>query len=143
MAMENEQQEPINELQEYRKLLTNLEQKSQEDYDKAILTLSGGALGVTFAFIKNIVKASSIQCPALIYSAWVVWTVSLLATLISFYFSRKALRKAIEQLDNGAIYSGTPGGYFDKVTSVLNSLSGLLFIAGVIMAIIFVAYNFS
>ena len=137
--MEDKDQKP---LQEYRTLLTNIEQKSQEDYDKAILTLSGGALGVTFAFVKNIVGDSPVQFPWLLYSAWIAWTVSLLATLFSFYFSRKALRKAIGQLDENKIHSESPGGYLDKTTSFLNSSSGLLFIAGVILAIIFVTFNF-
>jgi len=140
--MENEQQKTGAGLQEYRTLLINLEQKSQEDYDKAILTLSGGALGVTFAFIKNIVGESSIQHSCLLYLAWIAWTVSLSTTLISFYCSRKALRNTTIQLDKGEIYSGTPGSCFDKITSFLNFSSGLLFIVGVILAVIFVAFNF-
>lgn len=144
MKSENQEpsQKPGDEHPEYRALLTNIEQKSQEDYDKAILTLSGGALGITFAFVKNIVGNSPVQHSWLLYSAWVIWTVSLLTTLLSFYISRKALRKAIDQLDKKKIYTESPGGYYDKTTSVLNSSSGLLFIAGVILAIIFVTFNF-
>ena len=38
---------------EYRKDLIALEQRAQEAYDTTLLTLSGGALGVSFAFVKD------------------------------------------------------------------------------------------
>ncbi len=136
--MENEDQKSI---QEYRNLLTDIEQKSYEDYDKAILTLSGGALGVTLVFVRNMLGNLPIEYPWLLYSAWVVWTVSLSTTLFSFSSSQKALRKTIDQLDKDKIYIETPGGCFDKITSFLNSLSGFLFISGVILALIFIALN--
>jgi hypothetical protein len=43
------------EAQQYRALLVQTWQKTQDDIDKAILSLSGGALGVSFVFLKDIV----------------------------------------------------------------------------------------
>ncbi|WP_417913843.1 hypothetical protein [Candidatus Electronema sp. JM] len=43
MAEENNQ---ADQLAEYRKWIVAAEQKSQEDFDKTVLSLSGGALGV-------------------------------------------------------------------------------------------------
>jgi len=46
--------ENMNEnLQEYRKHLVAAEQQVQADFDKTVLSLSGGALGISFAFVKN------------------------------------------------------------------------------------------
>jgi hypothetical protein len=39
----------------YRKHLVDSCQKSQEAYDKAVLALSAGALGVTINFVKDII----------------------------------------------------------------------------------------
>lgn len=44
-----------NEHQSYRDLLQDLSVKSQEQYDKTVITLSTGALGLSFAFIKDVV----------------------------------------------------------------------------------------
>ena len=48
-------------LREYRKELIQTVQKLNENYDKLIITLSGGALGLSLAFIKDIVKNEHIQ----------------------------------------------------------------------------------
>ena len=41
---------------EYRKLLLDLEQKSIESFDKTLLTLSGGALGLSMTCPNNFVE---------------------------------------------------------------------------------------
>ena len=38
---------------EYRRQLLTLEQKSTEAFDKAVLSLSGGALGLSIAFFEQ------------------------------------------------------------------------------------------
>jgi hypothetical protein len=38
---------------DYRSLLVQTWQKAQDDFDKAVLSLSGGALGVSFIFLKD------------------------------------------------------------------------------------------
>ena len=88
---------------EYRGLLTATEQKSQTDFDKAILTLSGGGLGISFTFLKEIVGASNAVHTTFLISAWIGWTLSATAILGSFYTSILALRRAIHQLDQGTI----------------------------------------
>lgn len=40
---------------EWREHLVSAEQKSQEDLDKALLSLSGGALGVSLIFLKDVI----------------------------------------------------------------------------------------
>ena len=129
--------------QKYRTLLIETEQKSQEDYDKTVLTLSGGALAVSFAFVKDIVGKNPVQRPNWLLAAWICWGVSVCCVLFSFFFSQQALRKAIKQLDEGTIYAvKRPGGWFEKVNITLNALGGILFLIGVICVTIFVYYNF-
>ncbi|RME59841.1 hypothetical protein D6779_03325 [Candidatus Parcubacteria bacterium] len=130
-----------NPLDKYRETLLATEQKAQEDFDKTILTLSGSALGVTFAFIKDIVGDKPIINSDLIFFAWLSWGISISAVLLSYYFSHLALRKAIKQVDNGEIYKSHPGGLFDLITGILNALSGILFLVGVILAALFAQLN--
>ena len=39
---------------QYRDNLQKIEGEMQSEYDKAVMTLSGGAIGISFAFIKDV-----------------------------------------------------------------------------------------
>jgi len=133
--------ENIDSTAEFRKQLLEWEQKIGESYDKTLITLSGGALGLTIAFIKDIVGKDSIECTKLLISSWVSWTISLTSLLLALYFAQFAYRKTIEQLDDGTIYSETPGGYFTCAVYFFNALGGIGFIIGVITIVMFAYIN--
>jgi len=118
---------------EYRDLLISTLQESQRAYDKAVLTLSGGALGVSIAFLRDIVGPHSIVCSGLLFAAWLLWGVSVCFVLVSFLSSAFAQRHAITKVDSGQIHSSHLGGWFDTVTLVLNIGSGFFFVVGVIL----------
>ena len=126
---------------QYRESLETLKQQSQESYDKTVLSLSAGALGVSFAFVKDIVGSWPAQKPSWLFIAWVCWGLSVTAVLFSFLCSQKALRKAIKQVDNGEIDRIKLGGVLNQVTIILNSTAGIAFLLGVISMIIFISYN--
>lgn len=42
-------------LHDHFKFLRDADQQAQTDYEKTVLSLSGGALGISFAFVKDIV----------------------------------------------------------------------------------------
>jgi hypothetical protein len=125
--------------QAFRSLLDDLERKSQEAYDKAILTLSGGALGVTISFVKDVV-CDRPQDSHLLLTSWSIWGLSLLCILFSHFFSQHALRKTIKQLDAGTLGHEPPGGWFDRLTVGLNTAAGLFFLVGTFVFVFF-AYN--
>jgi hypothetical protein len=136
-------QEPVADaaLQEYRKHCVSAEQKSQEDYDKSVLTLSGGALGVSFAFLKDVVGPGALAQTNLLFAAWLLWGCSIISTLASFWFSQIALRTAIIQVDKNTIRRQFPGRSFSRITATLNALGGLAFVAGVVVMVLFVMAN--
>ena len=128
--------------QAYRQWLVQAEQKSQDDYDKSVLALSGGALGISFAFVKDIIGDKPIELAWLLIGAWITWAASTVVMLASYYVSRKALRKAIEQCDDKSIEDcEAPGGIFTKVLRGLNVTGALLFLVGVILMAFFVQAN--
>jgi hypothetical protein len=128
------------ELRDYRKQLIALEQKAQEGYDKTVLSLSGGALGVSFAFVTNFVARGSMQASLWLVAAWILWAASVTATLGSYFTSHLALRRAITDFDSGRSYE-RPGGCYDVITLVLNAVGGLLFLVGVVLVAVFVWRN--
>ncbi|MCC5099088.1 MULTISPECIES: hypothetical protein [Xanthomonas] len=126
---------------EYRQWLVVAEQKAQEDYDKTVLTLSGGALGISFAFVKDIVGQNPIQNSSWLVAAWILWALSTSAMLGSFFVSRLALRRAILQCDDGTIFCNPPGGFYTQLTRWLNGSGAVLFLFGICFMAAFVKTN--
>jgi hypothetical protein len=128
-------------LHEYRQHLVLAEQKAQEDYDKAVLSLSGGGLGVSLAFVEKVVGAGSLRDSWLLAGSWLCWAVSIACVLYSYFLSRRALRCAIIQVDDGQIQTRRPGGGMAVATEIANFSSGILFVIGAILISIFAVTN--
>jgi hypothetical protein len=126
---------------EYRGLLIQTEQKSQAEFDKGVLALSGGALGLSFAFTKDIVGTAHLGHIGFLLAAWISWALSSTSVLMSFFTSHLALRKAIRQLDQGTIGAERAGGWWDLITANLNLGGLLLFLFGLAMMIVFLNHN--
>jgi hypothetical protein len=126
----------------YRQHLVLAEQKSQENYDKLVISLSCGGLGISFAFLDKFLKGKP-PTPTLwlLAGAWACWAVSVSLVLVSYYLSRVALHKAIEQTDYGEIRSVRPGGRASACLVVCNIGSGFLFLVGVILMTWFIGVN--
>jgi hypothetical protein len=134
---------PADQLADYRKWLVAAEQKSQEDFDKTVLALSGGALGISFVFLKDVVGPQPIVLPGFLLAAWLTWAFSTFAVLTSYYLSHLALRRAISQVDDGTIYKQPPGGAFACWTAALNAIGAILFLVGVCCITVFAGFNLS
>lgn len=128
-------------LAEYRKGLVDAHQRSQSDFDKSLFSLSGGALGVSFAFVKNFLAGRPPASIQFLVVAWFCWVLSLALVLFSHYFSVEAIRRAVAQVDEGTIVAERLGGWFGRTVRVLNALGGIGFIAGLIAMGVFVARN--
>lgn len=136
------QREQYAALMTYRTSLVTAEQKLQEDLDKMIVSLSGGALGVSFIFLKDIVGGRPIAAHWLLMAAWGLWAASIASVLLSYYVGSALYRKSIDQVDDGTIHLvNEPGGWLNKTALVLNILSGSLFILGVVAMMVFVRQN--
>ena len=136
------------QMKEYRNQLVQAEQKSIDSFDKSLLTMSGGAIGITFVFVENVAGPGPMAAPALLIGAWVCWVVVIGLTILSFYTSylalRKCLRQASESIRAGnseAFKKECPGGIYGKLVTCLNPINGLLFVVGLVLVIIFAAKN--
>lgn len=132
-----------NPLEGYRQWLIAAEQKSQEDFDKTVLSLSGGALGISFVFLKDIIGVNHVQEVTLLFISWVAWAFSTFVILASYYLSRLALQKAIKQIDDKTIYQSRAGGSYALATAILNALGAILFLIGVCFMTAFASTNLS
>jgi len=130
---------------DYRSHLVNSRQKSYEQFDKAIFILSGGALTVSFAFLKDIVPLATSQFKPLLLCSWLCFTLSLVFTLISYKLSIKAIDKQIEIADDYFTKEDTEAfnrkNTFSEITERVNYSSAGLFIIGLIFHLGFAYLN--
>jgi hypothetical protein len=129
----------MNERQNYREHLINARQKSFEDFDKTVLLLSGGGLGISITILKDIIGAVVVARGWLLTS-WICWGLSLVVILLSYHLSRLAIDAAIRELDCGE-ESDKPGGTLSAITNGLNLSGAILFLVGLLTFIIFVVEN--
>ena len=126
---------------EYRKQIQVAEQKSQEDFDKTVLSLSAGALGISFVFLKDVIGPNPVLLPDMLFAAWVCWGLSSFAVLASYFLSHIALRHTIKQIDNDTLHKEVPGGPFRKPLVYLNGAGAVLFVIGIIAITAFANAN--
>lgn len=125
--------------EEYRELLQKLEVESQITYDKAVMTLSGGALAISFAFVKDFTPIDGAQGIIILLTAWTLWGLSLAAVLTSHHLSALALRYAINTEDDET--QEKTSNRYDTATAILNAVSGAFFVLDVICLVTFVYLN--
>ena len=133
--------EPTN-LAAYRNVLIALETKSQTEYDRLVVALSGGALGISFAFVKRFVGDDPPLALWTLMAAWVAWVCSLALMLGSHFFSTKAPRKAATQVDEEKTDTERVwGNNYDRLVGWLNAFGGITFILGAFFASVVFLFN--
>ncbi|MEQ9064080.1 MAG: hypothetical protein RIE58_07875 [Vicingaceae bacterium] len=112
---------------------------SNTQFDKNVLFIATGALGISFAFIDKIVVLKEAMQKALLYNGWslLVWT--MLLSLFSHFVSIMAIRWAIKHRhqDN----KGTIERIWNYSIRMLNVLMLLLLVSGIYQILDFVKVN--
>ena len=121
-----------------REWLVKADYDASRDFDKAIMTLAAGALGLTIAFIHDL--APDPRFVPVLRVAWLLFAASLLAILVSFQVSQSALRREITAIDTGTVLT-TPGGMPGRVTLWLNVLATVTLIGGAGAFVVFASLN--
>jgi hypothetical protein len=125
-------------------------QKAVADYDKTVITLSGGALGVSFVFLEKFGgQPGNVIGRWWLMWSWFSWTASLCCVLWSFYWSHCAILKSIRDFDDGKMSSLSddertrrrPGGWRGSITERLTVAGGILFVVGVVLIARFAYMN--
>ncbi len=126
---------------EYRNLLIDIEQRVSEQFDKTMLTITGGSLAISLAFIKDVIGDGTMQVGWLLVTSWACLTTCLILILVSFYFGLLAYRKAQDQVDDKTIKQETPGGGYSTILSMCNAFGIALLCAGLITLFTFAYFN--
>jgi hypothetical protein len=126
--------------------LINAGLEQTRSFDKYILTLAGGTFGLSLVFIEKIAPNPEEGTVWLLATAWVIFGLSILSTLISFLLSQAACSRQREILDvwykkNGKLSKEEEKNLFATWTKRLNWTSMGLFISGVAFLTAFSVLN--
>ena len=129
-----------NEHDERRKYLLGEVAKSEYLRDRLIVSLSSGGLGISFVSLEGWWAAAPPTFLCLLVSSWILWTVSVIAVVLSYYSSPSFLHAEIKEMDGGGS-SGSGPGCASRITKRLNIISGISFIIGIVLFILFSSIN--
>jgi hypothetical protein len=126
----------------YRQGLVNSKFKVAEDFDKALLALSGGALGISMTFIKDIVTRP--ECKWILVISWTCFGLAITILLLGFRVCRKAYIQEIESLDarqEKSKKTNNKKNAWIEATEVANNFALIFFIIGLILLAAFIFIN--
>jgi hypothetical protein len=119
--------------------------ESLREFDRAILTLSAGLLGLSLAFIKDVVSLPDAIHLSLLFYSWALFGSAILLTLVSFIASQKAFRHA--QTIAYDYYINEKYEVLEQrqwpmlVTRYLTYASGGCFVIALVLTLVFVISN--
>lgn len=124
-----------------RKVLVDAELEVAGRFDKGLLTMSGGTLFLSMAFIKEI--ASKPHLTWTLLASWILLAVTVCAMLTSLLTSQSALRFQRKILDDEleSKESASAKNLFAVQTNLLNAASIVSFIVAIVFLSVFVYAN--
>jgi hypothetical protein len=116
-------------------------------YDTSILTLSSAFLGLSIAFIKDIVSplSTASNLPAL-YSSWGSFCIAIIVTIFSFMIGQRGYKKLLDGAERYYLKQEEDAFKISVTVSkqieIANYLYGFFFVVGTILMLFFVITNF-
>lgn len=124
-----------------RTLLVEMEQKSADQHDKAILTVASGGLALSITFLKDIAPNPLPETWKYLGVSWACFVVGILAVLLSFLTSQSACRKQRDFLDElyqkGSVTVTAKKNWWSSWTNGLNWVSYALVFFAVVFFTLF------
>lgn len=118
-----------------------------ENFDKNLLAFSSGALGVSLAFIKDIVPLGQAHLVPCLVISWIAFALCVLVTMASFQVSIKALECSLPFAEKYYFknerdaFDKHRGTFWCRAVDWCTCTAGILFVVGLVCTIIFVCVN--
>jgi len=111
------------------------------DFDKLIIILAGGALGLTIPFLADALEGTNITGRIWLVSSWICFIISLASILFELLFGIHAHNKAIKQIDIAGKRNETFGGIFAWLSEAAQIFATIFLILGLALLLVFAFYN--
>lgn len=123
------------------------QQASSDQFDKSLLTFSSGALGLSLAFIKDIVPLGQAGWLPWLYLSWISFACCIAVTIASFQFGIQAQKTYLDYLYK--YYIECKNDFLNKksawsrLVTVCAVAGSLFFLTGLVGTMVFVCENVS
>jgi hypothetical protein len=123
------------------------QQASSDSFDNNLLTFSSSALGLSLAFIKDIVPLKDAHWLIWLYSSWIFFAACIVTTIASFQFGIQAQKVHLDHLYK--YYLEGKKEYFQKKSCWSKAITwcaiigSIMFFAGLVATITFACKNIS
>jgi hypothetical protein len=114
---------------------------SNEQFDKNVLFIASGALGISFAFIEKIVNLKVAQCKALLICSWYLFAGVIFISLFAHFISIMINRWAITNNPDNNKYYNRNTCIFNWSVRLLNISMIVGLLIGIILLIHFINLN--
>lgn len=129
--------------EKYRDRINDAINDSQSDFEKNLVYLSAGALTLSMGFIEKIIPISESTAKSLIVISWILLAATLLLNLATHLISVRNSTKSREEMDAEMEFETLIQKIScrNKIMTVLNWVTYVLFSIGVILTVIFCSIN--
>ncbi len=132
---------PDDPLTPYLTHLLDARDRVRAAYDKAVLALSGGALALSFVYIRDVVGDDGpIVAGNVLVWSWISFAVSIAAILVAMLTSQEALRVTIRRVYDKKL-PALEGGWHTIVTTFLRAFAAASFVLGVVLLALVLRQN--
>jgi hypothetical protein len=117
---------------------------NSENFDRSVLTFSASALGLSLTFVKDFAPLAQANARWILVLSWFLFGAAIISTMISFLLSQEAIRLQIIAAERYYIHrdeSALNESLASKWTLRLNRFSGIAFVTGMVLTILFVVLN--
>lgn len=130
---------------DHQKLAWENIQSSTDSYDQGLLTFASGGLGLSIAFIKDIVPLDHATYLCLLYTSWIAFTICILITIGSFQVAIKTQKEHIDRCYRYYVDDEenllTEQGRYAKLLRIFTIASGVCFILALACTVAFAGVN--
>lgn len=128
-------------LNNYKKELLSLLEKSNDSFEKQLNYVAAGAIGVSMIIVEKVIKdLANSNCKLALIGSWVLLALTLISNLISHVYTFSMHSKTIEEIDLEQYDFETAKSRNDKI-KIWNVLSSILLVVGILLFIYFVSIN--
>jgi hypothetical protein len=124
--------------------LLSRQKSNSEQYDKALLTLSSAALGISVTFVTDYVSAHEAVRVWALYGSWLLLFCSIIVTMASFLISQESINEQLHLAESYYLNNDESAlrvSKWARYTDHANLVAGGLFLVGVLLTIVFMYSN--
>lgn len=128
----------------HRKSLEEIRVQQINTFDKAILTMSSSALGLSIVLISSFAVSGKLVGIPYLFISWVLFVATITANLFSYSTSAFGAERIMEKMDEamtrGELYT-EKSGFWVACTHILNRSTIVTFAAGAVFLLLFAFQN--